>query len=145
MDLGIALDDELAAAPVRQADADAGILHGAGDALDLGVVVFVLYGKERLHKAGRVIDDLPVRQHTAGTDSVAVADLPRGDADKVGSAVQQRLHGEARLRDAKAAERTGRRIVRIVGIAVDLEVFVGIGTGGVRCRRARAPGRPSEA
>ncbi len=65
-------------------------------------------------------------------DGVAVADFPRGDADLIGHFVQKRLGGEARLRDAEAAERARGRVVGIVGRALDLEILIVIGAGCVR-------------
>ncbi len=132
---GIVLHDELAAAPVGDAHAHAGVLHGAGDAHRVAVfhrlVIGGLDGLQCLHKAGGVVHDLAVGQHAAGADGVAVADLPGGDAHQVGHLVQQRLGTEAGLGDAEAPEGAGRGIVGVVGAALDLEVLVGVGAGGV--------------
>ena len=138
MQLFVSLDDQLAAAIVRQTHADARVFHRAGQSdrltrLDGGVIV----GPdrlERLHKAGLRPDDLPVRQDAAGADGVAQTDLQWRNADLVGHFVQQRLDREAGLRDAKAAERARGRIVGVVGGAFDLKILVGVGAGGVRTR-----------
>ena len=88
MDLAVLADDELTAPVVGKADADARVFHRAGKAdrvaVFLGFVKIGLDGLERFDKARLGADDLAVRQHLAGTDGVAVSDLPRGDADKVG-------------------------------------------------------------
>ena len=47
-------------------------------------VIVGLDGLERFDKARFGADDLAVRQHLARADGVAVANFPRGDADKVG-------------------------------------------------------------
>ena len=135
MHLAVALHDELAAAPVGDAHAYAGVLHGAGDTHRIAVfyrfVIGGLDGLQRFHQAGGVIHDLAVGQHTAGANGVAVADLPGGDAHQVGHLVQQRLGAEAGLGDAEAPEGAGGGVVGVVGAALDLEVLVGVGTGGV--------------
>ena len=80
MQLAVLLHDQLAAAPVGDAHAHAGVLHGAGDAHRVavlhGLVIGGLDGLQRLHQAGGVVHDLAVGQDAAGTDGVAIADLP---------------------------------------------------------------------
>ena len=136
MDLAVLADDELAAPVVGKADADARVLHRAGKAdgisVLLGFVKVGLDGLERFDKTRLGPDDLAVRQHLAGADSIAVADLPRGDADKVGHLVQERLGRKAGLRHAEAAERARGRIIRIIGVALDLEIFIVIRACRVR-------------
>ena len=91
VDLAILADDELAAPIVGKTDADARVFHRAGKADGLavfhGFVIVGLDGLERFDKARFRADDLAVRQHLARADGVAVANLPRGDADKVGHLV----------------------------------------------------------
>ena len=146
MYLPVILDDQPAAPPVRDADADARVLHRAGDADRVARsnrrVIGGLDGLERLDKARGLVHNLPVREDAAGADGVAVADLPRGDADEVGHLVQQRLRAEAGLRHTEAAERARGWIVRIVGVPLDLEVFVGIRPRRVRARALEH--RPAE-
>ena len=140
---GAGIDDHLAVldlqphpAGVGQTHAHAGVLHGAGNAGKLGIFVLLLHGHQRLHQAGGVIHDLAVGQRLAGTDGVAHADLPGGDADLVGHFIQQALHGKAGLGDAEAPEGAGRRVVGVVRPAVTLEVFIvvrprGVGAGAL--------------
>ena len=138
MHLCVVFHDQLAAAPVGDADADTRVFHRAGNADGLaqfhGLVVIRLDRLQRLDKARFRADDLAVRQLLPGPDGVAVADFPRGDADLIGHFVQKRLGGEARLRDAEAAERARGRVVGIVGRAFDLEILIVIGAGCVRTR-----------
>ncbi len=135
MYLAVVLDNELAAAPVGQTHANAGVFHRTGEphgvaAMD-GRVIVGLDLVEGFHKARLGADDLAVGQHAARTDGVAVADLPGGDADKLGHLIEQRLNGKAGLCDAEAAEGAGGGIVGIVGRALDLKVLVGVGSGRV--------------
>ena len=81
------LDGEADAAGVRETDADARVLHCAGEADVFGLVVVGLDGLEGFHKTGGVVDDLAVGQFLAGADRVAVADFPRRDAYDVGHLV----------------------------------------------------------
>ena len=139
MHLLVRFHDQLAAAPVGDAHPHTGILHGAGDAhriavfdgLVIGGLDGHLDGLQRLHKAGGIVHDLAVGQHTAGADGVAVADLPRTDAHQIRHLVEQRLRAEAGLGDTEAPEGPGRGVVGIVGVALDLEILIGVGSGGV--------------
>ena len=139
MDLRVVFHDQLAAAPVGDADADARVFHCAGNADRLSLfhclVVIRLDCLKRFDKARFRAHDLAVRQFLSGPNGVAVTDFPRGDADLVGHFVQKRLGGEARLRDAEAAERACGRVVGIIGRALDLEILIVIGAGCV-CARA---------
>ena len=57
----------------------------------------------------------PVAVAVAGAERVAPADLERVEAELLGEVVHQRLVGDRRLRHAEAAERAGRRPVRVDG------------------------------
>ena len=107
MDLVILLDDQLAAAPVGNANAHTGILHGTGNALDLGIVIVFLNCQQSLNQTGGFVHDLTVGQHSAGTDGIAEADLPRGDPYQIRCHIQQGLNGKAGLSHAEATEGTG--------------------------------------
>ena len=126
------LDRHDAAARIGNAHADARVLHRAGDADVLILLADVLHRLERFHKTGGRRRDLPVRQRLPGADGVAVADLPRGDAQLVCHLCERHFHGVAGLRHAEAAERARGRIVRIVRLAGDLKIFVVIGARRVR-------------
>ena len=97
-----------------------------------GFVVIGLHRLQRFHQSRGAVHDLTVGQDAAGSDGIAVADLPRGNTHLVRHFVQQRFNAEAGLGHAEAPEGSGRGIVRIVGPAVDLIGFVLI--------RARAVG-----
>ena len=127
------LHADVAAALVGQADADAGVLHGAGDAGAAGVgVVGVLDGLEGLLEGRRAVGNLAVGQHGAGLDGVDVANLPGVDADLLGEDVDERLEGKLGLAHTEAAESARRRVVRVVAVAADVGVLVLVGADGVR-------------
>ena len=92
MHLTFLINNELAAPVVGKSHADARILHRTGKADRFAVfdrfVIVGLDGLERFDKARFRADDLAVRQHLARADGVAVANFPRGDADKVGHLVE---------------------------------------------------------
>ena len=80
MDFPVLLHDQFAAAPVRQTDAYAGVLHGAGDTHGIArrhrFIISGLDGLQCLHETGGIVDDLAVGQHPAGAYGIAVTDLP---------------------------------------------------------------------
>ena len=138
-------------AGIGDAHAHAGILHGAGKAHGLplrpGPVEIGLYSLQGLHKAGLRPHDLPIGQHFAGTNGVAAADLPGGDAHHVRHLIEQALDGEAGLGHAEAPEGPGRRVVGIVGVAVDGKVLIvvrprRVGAGPLQNRPAQGGIRP---
>ena len=116
-----------APACVRNADAHAGVFHGAGQSHVSGVVKIRLYRLQRFHQSGFRTNDLAVRQGLAGTDGVAVADLPGGDAHQFRHLIEHGFQAEAGLGHAEAPEGSGRGIVGVVSVAVDLEGFVVVG------------------
>ena len=122
------------AAGIRDANAHAGIFHGAGNAHVFILFADVLHGLQRLYQACGGRRDLPVGQGLTGTDGVAIADLPGGNTQLVGHFRQRHLHGEAGLRHAKAAERAGRRVIGIVRPTGNLKILVVIRARGVRAR-----------
>ena len=73
------LDGHAAAAPVRDTDADAGILHGTADAHVRVAVIDLLHRFQRLCKRRTRRGDLTVRQLLPRPDGVAVADFPRSN------------------------------------------------------------------
>ena len=81
MDLFILKNCQLAAAPVRQAHADAGVFHCRSQTDRLAgshrLVVIGLDSFQCLDKTRGLIDDLTVRQDLTRPDRVAHADLPR--------------------------------------------------------------------
>ena len=80
MDFPVLLHDQFAAAPVRQTDAYAGVLHGAGDTHGIArrhrFIISGFNGLQRLNETGGIVDNLPVGQHPAGANGIAVTDLP---------------------------------------------------------------------
>ena len=144
MHLTFLINNDLAAPVVGKSHADARILHRTGKADRFAVfdrfVIVGLDGLERFDKAGLRPDDLAVGQHLAGANGVAVADLPRGDADKIRHLIQKRFGRKAGLRHAEAAERARGRIVRIVGVALDFKILIVIRARGMRARAAELAG-----
>ena len=87
MQLVVFLDDQLDTARIRDPDADAGILHGAGQTYRLSgcsrAVILLLHCFQRLHQSGGFVHDLSVGQYASRTDGIAVSDLPWSDPDLV--------------------------------------------------------------
>ena len=78
--------------------------------------------------------------------AVAVADLPRTDAHQIRHLVEQRLRAEAGLGDTEAPEGPGRGVVGIVGVALDLEILIGVGPAAwVQARSSTGPPREAKA
>ena len=102
-----------------------------------------LYCLQGLHQAGGIVHDLAVGEGLAGPDGVAVADLPGGDAHLFRHFVEQGLDGKAGLGYPKAPEGSGRGVVGVPGVAVDLEVLIVVragrmGAGPLQHRAAQA-------
>ena len=70
---------------------------------------------------GTVVHDLARTPLVAGTDHVALADLPAGDADLLGEPVEHTLGGELRLVRTEPAERSTHEVVRSHGDGLDVE------------------------
>ena len=127
------LDADLAAAGIGQAHAHAGVLHGAGNASMSGMrVVGILDLEQCLLQCRGAVGNLAVGQNLARLDGVTVANLPRIQADLLGQQVDQALERKLGLAHAKAAERTGGRVVGVVAKAANVGVLVLVGTDGVR-------------
>ena len=127
---------------VGDAHAHAGVLHGAGYTHIFCLVKVGLHRLQRLHQSGLRAYDLPVGQGLSGADSVAVSDLPGGDAHQVRHLIEHSLQPETGLGDAEAPESSSRWIVGVVGVAVDLEILVvvgarRVGTGPLQHRPAQ--------
>ena len=121
-----------ATALVGQADADAGILHGAGNADAAGIgVIGGLDGQQALLERRGDVRYLPVGQYLARLDGVAVADLPGGDADLLGQEVYYALKRKFALRNAEAAESARGRVVGVVAVTTNVGVLVAVGADGV--------------
>ena len=73
------LDGHTAAAPVRDTDADAGILHGTADSHIRVAVVDFFHRLQRLCKGCARRGDLTVGKFLTRPYGVAVADFPRGN------------------------------------------------------------------
>jgi len=82
------LDANLAAAGIGQAHAHAGVLHGAGNAGVSGMrIVGILDLEQCLLQRRGAVGNLTVGQNLARLDGVAVANLPRIQADLLGQQV----------------------------------------------------------
>ena len=79
----VVFDDQTAAAIVGQADADAGILQGTGNAnIRPAVIVRLFDGIQRFGQACRRVGNLAIGQDVTGPDGIAISDFPRVDADQ---------------------------------------------------------------
>ncbi len=138
VELAVAFHDQLASAPVGKSHANARVFHRTGQTNGLsgfdGGIKIILYGLKRFHQAGLRAHDLSVWQYAARADGVAAANLPRRNADDLGHFIQHRLNGKARLRHAEAAECARRRVVGVIGRALDLKILIGIGAGRMGTR-----------
>ena len=67
----------------------------------------------------------------AGVERVPPAHLPAVDADPLGQDVEQPLQRERDLRDAEAAHRPARDVVRVDGQRLDVDVRDAVGAAGV--------------
>ena len=123
------------AAVLGDAVADAGVLEAAGDARERRVAVGVLDGEQRPLEADAGAEQLPGRRAVARVERVAPADLPAVDPDQLGELVEHALHREVRLVDAEAAHRAARRVVRVDGRRLDVDVLDPVRAAGV-ARRA---------
>ena len=127
------LDANLAAAGVGQAHTHAGILHGAGNAGVAGMrIVGILDLEQRLLQRRGAVGNLTVGQNLARLDGIAVANLPRIQADLLGQQVDQALERKLGLANAKATVRAGGRVVGVVAKTANVGVLVLVGTDGVR-------------
>ncbi len=132
VDDGLAvLDPDAHPAHVRQAHADAGVLHGAGDARVGTLLAKVLDGQERLLQGGAGVHDLPVGKDVARFHRVEPPDLPGGEPHLLGQERDAGFHGEAGLGDAEAAEGAARGVVGVDACADDVHVGDLVGTRGV--------------
>ena len=95
-------------------------------------VVGILDLEQRLFKRRGAIGNLAVGQNLARLDGVAVANLPRIQADLLCQQVDQALERKLGLADAKAAVRTGGRVVGVVAKAANVGVLVLVGADGMR-------------
>ena len=131
MYLAVVAHYELYTTGIRYAHPHACVLHGAAKARGFAgcyrLVVVGLYCLKGLHKAGGLVHYLSVGQHLAGAYGVAVAYLPRSYAYLVRHHVEKALCSKTGLSNAEAAERSGRRIVGVIGSALYLEVLVIVG------------------
>ncbi len=123
---------DAAAADIRHADAEAAVLQRAGDT-GFGVAL-----QNRAHcvkcfdQRGGFVCDLSVGQNLTRTDAVEITELKRRHADHFRELVDVALGSKAALRDTEAAECAARRVVGIVGVALDVHVLIVIGTRRVR-------------
>ncbi len=76
--------------------------------------------------------NLAIPESLTGTDCIPPADFPWADADFFRQLVYIRFDRETALRHAKAAESTGRDVIGVNPIAVDVDVLIIIGPAGMR-------------
>ena len=106
------------------------------------LLVDILHRLQSLFQCGGAVCNLSVRKDLSRFDGIAVTDLPRGNADLLCQHIDQGFQCKLTLAYAKAAERTGRRVIGIVTIAADVCVLVtvwthGMGAGTLQNRSAK--------
>ena len=127
--------DQFCTAFIRQADADACVLHGTGDARPARVALIgILYCKECLFQCRGAVCDLSVWQYLTRLDGVAVADLPRGNSDFLCKQIDIGLQSELTLAHTKTTECSCRRIICIVSVSPNICVLVTVRSYGVSTR-----------
>ena len=95
-------------------------------------IVGILDLEQCLLKRRGAVGNLAVGQNLARLDGVAVANLPRIQTDLFGQQVDQALERKLGLANAKAAVRTGGRVVGVVAKAANVGVLVLVGADGMR-------------
>ena len=121
------LYDQFCPAFVRQADTDAGVLHGTRYARVVPVLLIdILHRFQRLLERRGAIRDLAVRKHFARLDGIPVTDFPGGNADFPGQKVEQCLQGKLALAYAESPESARGRIVCIVSVASDVGILIAV-------------------
>ena len=113
---------------------DPRVLHAAPDPRELGVAVGVSHRLEAGLDPHARSEHLPGAERLAHLERVAVADLPPVDADALGETVEHAVDRERHLVHAEPAHRPARRVVRVDGARLDVDV-------GDLVRPARVPGR----
>ena len=91
------------------------------------LLVDLPYRQEGFLQGGGAVGNLPVGQHLAGLDGVAVADFPGGETHLLCQQVDVGLQGKFALAYAEAAEGAGGGVVGVVAKAADVGVLVAIG------------------
>ena len=113
-----------ASANVRHTDAEAAVFHRASDS-GLGVPLQNRANRvERLDERGGFVRILSVGQDLPGTNPVFVAELKRRHTDHFRELVEIALGGKAALGHAEAAKRAARRVIGIVGVALNINILV---------------------
>ena len=95
-------------------------------------IVGILDLEQRLFKRRGAVGNLTVGQNLARLDGVSVTNLPRIQADLLCQQVDQALECKLGLTDAKAAVRTGGRVIGVVAKAANVGVLVLVGADGMR-------------
>ena len=95
-------------------------------------IVGILDLEQRLLKRRGAVGNLAIGQNLARLDGVSVTNLPRIQADLLCQQVDQALERKLGLANAKAAVRTGGRVVGVVAKAANVGVLVLVGADGVR-------------
>ena len=95
-------------------------------------IVGILDLEQCLLKRRGAVGNLAVGQNLARLDGVSVTNLPRIQADLLGQQVDQALERKLGLANAKAAVRTGGRVVGVVAKAANVGILVLVGADGMR-------------
>ena len=119
------MHDQFRTAFVRKSHTDAGILHGTCNSRSSRIALIdIFYCKERLFQRCGAVCNLSVRQYFTRLDSIAVADLPRGDSDFLCQKIDIGLQSEFTLAHAEPPESSGRRIICIISVSPDIRILV---------------------
>ncbi len=110
-------------AELGRAVPEAGALDSTSDALVFRGLINLLHSLERFpHAADAFPHDLTRGERVSGVEDVPFADVPVIHADLVGEDVHHAFHGELRLVAAEPTHRAARRIVRVDGARLDVDV-----------------------
>ena len=123
-DAAAVFHDEASAPVFFRAVADPAVLDAAGDARAAAVLLpDVLHREERLLEADRRVELLAARPRVARLERIPPADLPAVEAGLLGEHVERALDREVSLVRSEAAHRAARRVVRVHGERLDVDVL----------------------
>ena len=124
--------NQLGPALIRKPHADPRILHGTGNARPARVgLIDLLHRQKRLLQGCGAIRNLPVGQHLARLNGIAVADFPGRKPCLLRQEIDGALQGKLALAHPEASEGPRRRIIRIISVSPDIRILVAVGSHGM--------------